>query len=144
MIDTDLAWSAGLIDGEGCIRISKVEHTKKSTTYDLWLTVGMCHKESIIKLYDIFEFGSLRVDNSPSRKTPLWVWQCSTHDTVKVLKQIMPWLTCKRKEAELALDFVIMKSETNSNGKRLTEDIINLRDTYYWRMRNLKMNGGRN
>ncbi len=138
MDEYDLAWAAGLVDGEGCIRISKTEPNGKSICYDLWLTVAMCDKEPIMKLHNIFELGAIRVDQCPSRRTPIWTWQCSTKATAKIITGIMPWLTCKREEAELALDFVILKGATASPGQRLSTETLAMRDAYYWRMRELK------
>lgn len=54
MKKTDLAWAAGLIDGEGCICIVKENRPGNlSTQYRLRLSVGMTDKKTIKKLHSL-------------------------------------------------------------------------------------------
>lgn len=107
---TDLAWAAGLIDGEGCISIkkTKVNNTRKAKSpyYSLILGVKMVHKPAIDKLYSIFLVGSIIRREGKGNIRPTWTWCVGgTPAVAKILKAILPFSIVKLSEIHLALLF---------------------------------------
>ncbi len=53
--ETDYAWAAGIIDGEGCISIAKtLRKDAKNFSYCLCIGVSMSHFPTVEKLNNIF------------------------------------------------------------------------------------------
>lgn len=102
--DTDLAWAAGIIDGEGCISIRAHRKDGVVRSYSLLLKVTMGHRESIDRLWSIFQTGSIQnVDQR--RWNPAWSLVCTTLQAKTVLDLVYPYLVTKRVEADLAQQF---------------------------------------
>jgi hypothetical protein len=112
MKDTQLAWLAGLWDGEGSITI--FSHTEKNGTKKLCPTLLVVNTDMTIiaeakKLLDeldtsfhLFE----RRTNNPKHKN---AFQLSTRNAgyiEKVLTAILPYLVGKKAQAELTLQYV--------------------------------------
>lgn len=103
MVDTDLAWAAGIIDGEGCIQIAK-RSIRLGSGYTLSVTVNMTHEATIQRLRDIFGFGSiLHLETSHKRKQ--WRWALGSKQADIMLRMVRRYLVTKAKEADIALDF---------------------------------------
>lgn len=105
MKDTDLAWAAGFIDGEGCIQIAKGTTGDGYTYYSLNLTATQLDPEPLEKLRAMFG-GSIMLTNSAARRNnPIWRWQAAPVPALAALVAMLPYLTVKRREAELAIDY---------------------------------------
>lgn len=134
----DLAWAAGIIDGEGCIRIQR---RRKGPGFDYRLDVGveMCHIGTIDRLFQIFVRGSTRMGTTKSPLTnhhQLYCWKVVGHDAANVLRCVLPYLLTKRERAELALEFMDRFSP-QPGGKRTPEPVVRLRESFYQRMTEL-------
>jgi len=67
--EVEIAWFAGLVDGEGCIHITRRRATRtKSPCYILYFTVAMTHLPAIEKIKSIWGVGSIR--SRPNKKSP--------------------------------------------------------------------------
>lgn len=100
------AWAAGIIDGEGCLRIKK-QHSpthRLNPWYGMALRVKMIHAPAIRRLHEIFGVGSVRPEPRTNKRT-LWVWEVSTDQAAMVLRKIRPYLIVKAAEADLLLEF---------------------------------------
>ena len=89
----DLAWAAGFIDGEGCIRAS---YNGAKIRY-LYLTVGQKNRPLVDKLIGIFGVGSIH--HSPARPTSseAHVWTCTSRRAFHGLSLVWPWLGEQKK-----------------------------------------------
>jgi len=108
----DLAYTAGIIDGEGCISICK--HSSPTSRYryryDLRVDVGMC--EELIPMWLYMHFGG-NLRNHKGRKPshrPVYHWQIASKQAQHFLELILPYLKTKRPQAELAITFQKGKS----------------------------------
>ena len=134
--ETDLAWAAGFVDGEGCITIDK-QNSPKGITYRLCLSVCNTDIRSILKIHDIFDCGSLTPTIISSGRECL-TWKTSSADTKRVLELLRPYLVIKGEQADAAL-----KYETRiGKGNMRLEDVIN-RDAIYVELKDLKHQVGR-
>jgi len=118
---TDLAWAAGVIDGEGCITIQR-EQRRGSYQYDPALIVEMVHRPTIERLRAIFNAGTVRPAVRRHRQAWRFVLRHRRGDTW--LLKLLPYLCAKHAEAMLLVMFW---------HRPQTE-----RDALYWRCRALK------
>lgn len=91
------AWSAGIIDGEGCIHIG-VRCGKNRKGYRLRVSVGNTDPRMITELQSIWG-GTVNVntkDKRPNRKTS-WNWVMTDSPAAKMLEEMLPYLVCKKR-----------------------------------------------
>jgi hypothetical protein len=73
--DLEIAWAAGLYEGEGCC-------TMGSNGYPRML-LGMCDKEPVERFGAALGFGCIRFDDSAPKKNPKWrpkyIWETQGH-----------------------------------------------------------------
>jgi len=125
----DLAYMAGLVDGEGCIHINHTNiGSKKSTlNYCLRITVG----NTDIKMLKFCKkkFGGNLHKRSPRKnpnitgRLPSYKWYLCGKNAGKLVELIFPYLITKKEKAKIALEF--MKTfEENRVGKGKIDPII--------------------
>lgn len=98
-----LAWAAGIIDGEGCIRLVK---SKRRTGFSWAVKVGVWNTD--IRMLDRLRqlFGGCvtqRESGYKGNRRPAWEWVVTHKKAAEVLSDVMPWLTVKCEQAELAI-----------------------------------------
>lgn len=107
--ETDRAWLAGLIDGEGCISILETTSGRDSgpvsTSYPPILQIRMCDRECIDKA--MFLVGSNGVNPAqypPSQGgvRPSYQWRIHGRKAADTIAEIYPFLLIKRKQAIVA------------------------------------------
>lgn len=114
--EADLAYLAGLIDGEGCISI---KHNKQNNVYFPWIAVGMTQLEGIELLVETFG-GKVREDRTSNRKSVMYRWEQNKRDVVMhVLQSVLPYLRVKKALAILVLAFC-QDVEMTSRGYKTT------------------------
>lgn len=140
---TDLAYAAGIIDGEGCITIQRARKSERYIAYVLQVVVGISDKSIIEWLAARFggnvhcakprksKFGPFVVNGAKDS----WNWNIVAVQAENFLRAILPYLKGKRKQAILGLRF---RRTAIPTGKRLTTKHYKVREAMYWRMRELK------
>jgi hypothetical protein len=101
----EIAYVAGLFDGEGMVRIAKERRTN-STSYQVHIMIGMTH-EPIIRMLHLQFGGSFYVNDHSKRNPnarPQYCWQACSQNACTFLRLIHPFLVVKKDEAKLALD----------------------------------------
>jgi hypothetical protein len=117
MLETDKAWFAGIIDGEGCISLVKrgkhfVPSVKVANTNET--LINRCKQllsEAGIEYY-------VRYSDRTERKNAKPAWEIAMESRPRVisfLTLIYPYLVAKQTQADLVLDWC-------SKGKRKKED----------------------
>lgn len=103
----ELAWAAGLFDGEGFVGCL---NTGKGNKYrHLRLTVGQSDTEVLVRFYDAIGFGNLNGPITPKRgqlgKKDMWALNIHGFEQVQAaVAMLWPWLsTPKRQQAKRAL-----------------------------------------
>jgi len=126
----EIAYLAGLFDGEGCISIQQSKNVKGIFNYCLKLIVHMNCKEIIDILQETFG-GSVYI-----RKDKSYAWECTGTEADETLKLIVPYLIEKKKQAELGIDY----SEIFGYGHRIkrTKTDRELQALYHLKMQMLK------
>ena len=100
----DLAWAAGLIEGEGCI-YSSMRSTGVRGGRAVWhLTVQMTDEDVLRRLAAVIGLGNVcgpyknKGDGKKAYK-PIWSWTVSSRTHVyAVLVALWPWLGARRRE----------------------------------------------
>ena len=115
--DCDLAYIAGLFDGEGMVgvypqskRVSKgVRRGANNQSYLLKVAIKMGNAESVLQwLHLVFGGTKLSLEDRSTdgrARTPMLGFQIHSGEAARFLKTIRPWLKVKDKQADLALEF---------------------------------------
>lgn len=134
--ETDRAYIAGFIDGEGCITILKNKKGKYSSYYALTLTIAQADKLALEDLSAIIGGGKIY----KSKSTDTHFLTFAPNDSIFLLKEIRPYLRYKKDQADLAIEFR-EKTTFERSGQKLDDDVSRLREYYFVRMKELKRNG---
>ncbi len=120
----DIAYFAGVFDGEGCIIIHKSKSKAKSPNYSYVAEVNLANTNEWIVRQFHFSFGGgcyLRKKQGEHTRQ-IWAWQIGANKAADFLEIILPYLRIKKAQAEIALGFQRHKRHSNpKGGKRVTE-----------------------
>ena len=103
-----LAYMAGIIDGEGCLSISKqIRKDRRSPSYRISITVSNTDKRIVDLFFDYYK-GTV-YQRPDGRKDKNWAdsytWYCKHSVSVKFLTDIMPYLLIKKEQAKKLILF---------------------------------------
>jgi len=106
MTKVELAYMAGIMDGEGSIGINKIKNYNGTNTtyYRLLVQVGMVEGCIPQWLCDSFG-GSIAVRPKIKPRRAVTNWQIANKQAVIFLQAILPYLKIKKQQAEIAIDF---------------------------------------
>jgi len=147
MKKTDLAYMAGLFDGEGCICIGKSKQKNGKDRYTLKVHITMANPY----IPQIFRmaFGGYFVlrTAAQTKHLPTWRWSVEANLATDFLEVLSPYLKLKKSEAILAIEFQRAKYGTGSRlgfsrYSRKTEKERALEEVQYILMKNLKDKSG--
>jgi hypothetical protein len=134
-----LAYAAGIIDGEGCLRIVKSNPYRQDMInphYSVSIQVGMKVRVAVDLLMKLFG-GSIYIERTPHG--PLYRWRInSKRQVIVALKKLLPYLLVKKEEAEYLLSFAKKLKPAKHGGKPMTDEELAFREESYLRMRELK------
>ena len=114
--ETDFAYFAGIVDGEGCIRVNnapRLHITNTDKNLIDWIKVNYGG-------YVWSENGSY-VDNAK----PRYIWELSSRKLYSLLLLIHPYLKIKRRQAELVIKYYESGIKTHISCRSKT---LNLRE----------------
>lgn len=116
MLETEAAWLAGIIDGEGCISLFR-----RSTYYVPAVKISNTNEKLINKCKQILDDADIqycvRYSDRGERKNAKPAWELTLESrprVIAVLNLVLPYLVAKTEQAELVLDWC-------SEGKRSPE-----------------------
>lgn len=126
-----LGYTAGIIDGEGCISIAKYTKVGKASVYHS-LQVQVGSTDEWLCQWLKMQYGgcvSYRPSSRP-RWNDAWNWSVSGRKAAEFLKLLLPYLQLKRPQAEIALEFYasFRKSKKESIDNPLTEEEVAVRE----------------
>jgi hypothetical protein len=143
--ETERAYLAGLIDGEGCLTISKTQGKNNRTpVYTAQIIIMMTNKEVIEYIKQVTGIGNIYGQNRQSpNQSAAYRWVVNTKsDLLPFLKSIKPFLIVKQNEIEILLEYLSLPPNPEmGKGKSMPAFYVNQRDQYYQRMRDLKTHG---
>ena len=107
MKETDLAYIAGILDGEGYIGIKKTttrRNGRVNPQYQERVQVRMVDKGAIEFLADMLGGNYYKEKPSSTNGRPLYCYQTSDLQAVTILKKVLPYLRVKNRNALAVLE----------------------------------------
>lgn len=119
MKETDIAYLAGIIDGEGSITINRnTKYTNGRVSLRPKVTVSMTHEPTIAHIWSIGNAsGNHWIDR---RRTGVnhYVAEWRYQDAARILRELMPYLITKREQAKLMIELCELREENQHAGTR--------------------------
>ena len=102
----ELAYTAGIMDGEGSIMIQKTQGYTKLSDHYFRLIVVIANTDSWLIVWLHTTYGGYMYDTpaKPGCK-PLFTWRITGKPAKVFLESILPYLHIKKPQAELAIKF---------------------------------------
>ena len=112
----DIAWAAGLFDGEGSISVRRIKGVaSKAETFQLAVQLAMTHRATVYKFKTVLVVGSVHTYRYGRYKRQ-WAYVATGPSAVRVLEVLGPNLVTKRQEAQIAINYPL-----GVKGKRVTQ-----------------------
>jgi hypothetical protein len=143
----DLAWLAGIIDGEGCITVCGNRASSKRTdfpeaTYVSYLTIGNTKREMLERIAEILGFGKVEYWSNDRQRVFRWR-VASVRKVNSIIRLVKAMLVNKRYVGEL----VLIYGNTQIMGSyrpRLSDAVVNERKKVYLAIREANRRFGDN
>lgn len=144
MEEAERGYLAGIIDGEGCITISRQaggSGGRVNTSHRLYLKITMGHWETLAKCQRIAGgVGSMHLQRG-GQWNDAWSWVVATQQAGAIIREVRDLLVTKAEEADVALEFLALPSGlTGGKGgnKTLPPELVAARQDCFERLRDLK------
>jgi len=138
MNDIENAYLAGIIDGEGCILISKAKKYGKFRSPHYFLRVMLQMSELPPMQYISERFGKeYKTRKLPGNRKDAYYIYWNSKFAEEILNKILPFLHGKKEQAVCAIEFRTA-TKRHRSGKTLTEDEVALREFYYRKLQSFK------
>lgn len=140
----ELAYMAGIFDGEGCIHIVKRKPDKKnknslSPSYSLRLGINISSKVIPYFFLSVCGGGVHKKERREDFYKDTWEWTLCGSPAAELLKNLLPYLKIKRVEAELGIRFQAAHHHGGyGQGIKKPEKISVLEEADYILMKSLK------
>jgi len=148
MKETDLAYIAGLIDGEGYIGIKKSTYKSRvikdmvNPEYHERIQIRMVDEGAIKFIVHLFGGSYYRENPRSVKGRPLFCYQASDFKASNIVKTIYQFLKVKRRNAELIMKLRQSKEDPRAHGGNLggrskgkgfpmPKDIVEYRESLY-------------
>lgn len=141
--ETEHAWAAGIVDGEGCVYIARSgrwDAPAKKRNYSVVLAVKMTSEPTIDRLGNMF--APAKSSFVPSRRIghkDAWQIRWSGTRARRVLASILPYSVTKRREIELALQYEFLMTHKGRVFDK--EEAREIGERFYFRLKQEKMAG---
>lgn len=125
------SYTAGYVDGDGCIYIGKFKQ-KKIDVYEISLQIVSVKKDVLIIFEETYG-GYIREKPFKPKHRDAFCWTIKGTDALKVLKNIRPFLVDKINQCTIAMEFgSLIKA---NNFRTVTSEIINQRNDLIFKIR---------
>jgi hypothetical protein len=136
--ELDIAYLAGLFDGEGCIMIRpcKGKKYKRGIVYQGKLSIRMVEREALLYFRNKTKVGGFRTDVETDRLRPITTWELGPAAAEELLKILLPHLRVKKEQASMYLKYRDLLRGTN--GLHMTDDRFKQVEYYHKELQWLK------
>lgn len=118
MKEVDIAYIAGLTDGEGCLSLH-ARFKYGSNVYQLQISISNQHIETLQWVQSLFGGNISKKQNGVVQWRPY-----SVTDQVRFLKTVRPYLRIKARQADLLLAY----RKTVGNGRKCSPELLKQRN----------------
>lgn len=120
-----LAYLAGIIDGEGCIRIKKAKayrcQGRTTASYHAAIQVRMVERGALDLLEQTLGGWHYREDRPTCRSgRALHCYQATDQSAAGIIRKLLPFLRIKRRQALLVLKLVRLKARSGRHRTKVT------------------------
>ena len=100
-----LGWTAGIIDGEGCIWVERNNHgnSKGGYRYGVHIDVGNTDRKMIAKLVELWGGRIIKKISDKSNSKQVYRWHMPICKIKEIGKKILPYLITKKLRMILAI-----------------------------------------
>ena|ERR1700733_4834323 len=142
-MDTEYAWAAGFIDGEGTITIKRYYRGNR-VHFQPYVACtqaeGFNHFEAIDHLQALFG-GSIAYGKAKPPRTATRQWICASRKAIECLRKIRPYLSIKHTNADILLRYYEVTNARAKGYYRLSDEELALRQEIWDEMRLLNQRG---
>lgn len=117
--DLDFAYMAGLLDGEGCIRVRLYQRNKISVI----VTIQMTEQNALLLFKKYFGGGLRQKKEKTKGGLPVFRYYASRRVAIKLLKSLYPYLILKKARADLAFKVESIKLSNSGEDPRAGEKL---------------------
>ena len=126
MTDTEIAYIAGLFDGEGCVSykqyMRKRPHNPRAyPTWQIKLEIAMTEKSILVWLCEVLGVGTVTPKKYKTKYTlgwkKQWRWRCSHRDAFMVCCAMFPYAHVKLGKIQKIIDHYSKRKLKVMNGK---------------------------
>jgi len=105
MKNTDKAYLAGIIDGEGCISVAgRKSGSRRGRYLTPTLQVTNTRRELLDWLYERYGGGIYAHMRTIQRgRKPCWLWSCAGQKALKAIRDARPYMLLKCEQADILL-----------------------------------------
>lgn len=100
MTEAQIAYVAGIIDGEGLIYFNR-----KGDYYLLKLDVKNTAKQLLDWLQQTTGMGSMRLLKTRANRQPCWEWRLSSSQALQLLTVVQPYIVIKTDQIDIAIKY---------------------------------------
>jgi hypothetical protein len=143
MKDTELAYAAGILDGEGYVGMvyRKPGARLVRADYTLQTVIGMTHEPTIRWLCETFGFNFFRKEPRQAHHTVAFLASLQHKRAAEFLRLVQPYVRTKAEQVSLAIEFIDglceWRDKVGANRKRIPDDEQDRRHGYYSKLRDL-------
>lgn len=143
--DTDWAYAAGIVDGEGCIAVIR-SFTPARAKYVYGVAVVVANRESVLLEWMQGLWGGSVVEVSGRKGLARrgWTWRCRQGTAADAfLRGIRPWLRIKTKQCDNALAMIVLlrRSRRTLGPYPMPPEWLAEQEQLYWINRELNHRG---
>jgi len=119
--ETDAAWIAGFADGEANVGLYRRKGTQ---AFMPQFQINQTEQGPIDKLTRLVG-GYVQKRSPKGNRKDYFIWTMRREEMREFIPQILPYLTCKRRQAEICLEYLEISQQTK-NGHWNQEDLSRL------------------
>ena len=150
MEDWQLAYIAGLIDGEAHISIQReVNPRRKTPAYTIRFEIGMIDKQPLAFIQQFYPNSKLALyTNHKGRRLPYYRLRLYSDDLMDLFQKLLPYTQSKRRQLEICLEMHRLKKSYKPDKRHFgkpkfqatPEEFIPKAEALYWELRSLHLN----
>jgi hypothetical protein len=142
--DTDWAYAAGFVDGEGCIAIVR-SFTPKRGRYYYGVNVAVANRDRGVLdwMHDIWGGWVVAVTPLEALARNSWTWRCGSLQAKPFLAGVRPWLRIKSAQCDNALAMIdlLQRGRRTLGRAPLPKAWLDEQEELYWLQRQLNHRG---
>lgn len=120
--EVELAWLAGIIDGEGSIQLDAGMRKNGRRSCTPRLTIGNTSKAMMLEVRRLFEALEVHGHEGIAARTrrPMGIAVLQGNSAVAIVKAVRPYLVAKAEQADVLLEYVLWRASypRNLGGRR--------------------------